>query len=637
VSSELATDDIIDFLKSVPPFQFLDAETLKTVAGRISTAWYPTNTYLLKQDGPPSEHLLIIKQGGVKVFVRSEEGDDVLTDYRGEGDVIGYLSLFSSDKSRANVVTIEDTQCYLLDRDAVQRLMDGNAAVRDFFHQSFLKKYLDKTFQTMHDRGLMPGCGSHLLLTTPVVELVKRGVISEFQDITIQEAAAIMSKNRIGSLVIIDSNAVPVGIVTNRDLRDKVITPGRDIKENVGTIMSAALITAGTREYCFEALLKMMHHNVHHLLVVEEGKIIGIITNHDIMMLQGTSPITVARDIESRKTVDQLAGVSEKTNQLIALLLKEGTKATVLAKIISEINDRMLKKILDFAEKKFGKPPLPYCWIALGSEGRKEQTFKTDQDNAIIFADPSSSAEEERAREFFPDFTAFVRDSLVKCGFPLCPGSYMASNIHWCQPLDVWKKYFASWIRTPTADALLSSLIFFDFRPLHGDFALAEELRNYLVNMIDGNKVFLGSLANTIIKNRPPIGFMKSFIVEKSGEHKNKLDLKIKGVAMLVDIARLFALERGVRETATIDRIEALKEKHTIVKEYSEEMVQAFEFMMFRRIQHQFEQVGQEIEPDNFINPNMLSNLDKRFMRDAFQLITRLQDMIIERYKSMIW
>ncbi|MBZ0156778.1 MAG: DUF294 nucleotidyltransferase-like domain-containing protein [Alphaproteobacteria bacterium] len=633
----MSPEDAIHFLKEVPPFQFLDADTLHRVVRKISVAAYPPQTVLLKQGGPPSDFLMIIRKGGVKVFLRTEEGDEVLTDYRGEGDLIGYLSLFSRDRSRANVVTVEDTECLLLDRGTMQELIDTHPAVRDFFHQSFLNKYLDRTFRTMHDRCLSPGHGNQLLLTTPVGELATHEIKLAPRDISIQEASALMTRNRISSLVLTDSGSRPAGIVTDRDLRDKVVTTGRDIRDPVATIMSTSLVSVGTREYCFEALLQMIRHNIHHLLVMDDGKVRGIITNHDIMMLQGTSPVTLARDIESQQTVEGIAQVAKKVDQLVALLIKEETKATGITKIISEINDKMIRKILEIAEEKYGKPPLPYCWLALGSEGRKEQTFKTDQDNALLHADPATPGEEESAREFFPGFTVFIRDSLVKCGFPVCPGGYMASNAHWCQPLHVWKKYFTSWIRTPTANALLRSLIFFDFRPLHGDFGLAEELRDYLVARLEGNKVFLGGLANTIIRNRPPIGFLKSFIVEKSGEHKDKLDLKLKGVAPLVDIVRLFALERGVKATATIDRIEALKDRHTIVKEHAEELVHAFEFIMFRRIQHQFRQVEEGREPDNFINPNTLSTLDKKLMRDAFQLIAKMQDMIIERYKPMIW
>ncbi len=291
---------------------------------------------------------------------------------------------------------------------------------------------------------------------------------------------------------------------------------------------------------------------------------------------------------------------------------------------------------MEISEKKYGQPPVPYCWIAFGSEGRKEQTFKTDQDNAIIYAD-TTPEEEDRVKKYFSDFTIFVRDSLIKCGFPLCPADYMASNPKWCQPLKVWKKYFSNWISTPTADAVLNSVTFFDFRPVYGETELSDTLRDFLISMLKGQKVFLGYLANMAIKNRPPIGFLKTFVVEKSGEHKDELNLKVKGIAPLIDIVRLFALEKGIKETSTLERINVLRDKHTMVQEYADELEQAFEFIMLLRIQNQYEQIKTGRTPDNFINPNKLSNLEKKSLKEAFHLISEIQDMIIELYKSMIW
>jgi CBS domain-containing protein len=321
----------------------------------------------------------------------------------------------------------------------------------------------------------------------------------------------------------------------------------------------------------------------------------------------------------------------------VGLLLKEGARASNITKIITELNDRLLRKILEIAERKFGKPPVAYCWVAFGSEGRKEQTFKTDQDNALIFADPETAEQEDAAGRYFAEFTAFVRESLLRCGFPPCPADYMASNARWRQPLRVWKKYLASWVSTPMPEALMHAVTFFDFRPVYGEAALAEELRTSLIGLLRDQKVFLGHMANLVVKNTPPIGFFKSFVVEKDGAHKDELNLKVKGIAPLVDIIRLFALERGVRETSTLERITALRGAHTIVQEYADEFENAFEFIMLLRIHHQYEQISDGRTPDNFINPNELSNLEKRSIKDAFQLITKAQDLIIERYKSMIW
>jgi len=200
----------------------------------------------------------------------------------------------------------------------------------------------------------------------------------------------------------------------------------------------------------------------------------------------------------------------------------------------------------------------------------------------------------------------------------------------------VWKEYISDWVSTPTPDALLNALNFFDFRPLHGENALAEDLRTYLIGTVKDQKTVLGHLANMAIKNSPPIGFFKSFVVEKDGEHKNELNLKVKGVAPLVDIIRLFALESGIRETSTLERIAALRASHTIMRAYADEFERAFEFIMLLRIHHQFSQLSAGGAPVNFINPNRLSNLEKKSIKDAFYLITMVQGLIIERYKSQI-
>ena len=633
----MITEDVIEFLKNVPPFQFLEEKTLQGIAGGLSMEFYPKGSMILHQDGPPSEYLRIIKKGGVKVFIKADKGEEVLIDYRSEGDSFGLLSLVGGDKSRANVVAVDDTICYLLNKAAILKLVDSVPAFTEFFLKSFLNKFIDKTYEEMHNKSLLFGGGEKLLFTTPVGEIAARNVMTAPQTISIRRAAEIMSERRYSSLVIVDEQGVPAGIVTDRDLRDKVVSKGRMGDEKVSDIMSVSLIKAEARDYCFEALLKMIRYNIHHLLVVDQGKLMGIVTNHDLMMLQGTSPISLVREIESQQTIDGLVPAARKTNEIVGILLKEGARASNITRIISEINDRLVKKIIEIAEKEFGSPPLPYCWMVFGSEGRKEQTFRTDQDNAIVYEDPLTEKEDAEARTYFSVFSAFIRDSLIKCGFPRCPANYMASNPEWCQPVKIWKKYFSSWVYTPTPDAVMKSLIFFDFRPLYGDFRLADSLRDFLSSFLDGQMIFLGYMANMVIKNTPPVGFFKSLIVEKSGEHKDELNLKVKGIAPIVDIVRLFSLEKGIKETSTLERLSELRERHTIVREYADELEHAFEFIMLLRIQNQFEQIEADRIPDNFINPKKLSNLEKKTMKESFTLISKLQDIIIERYKPLIW
>jgi len=630
-------DEVLDFLKQVPPFQFLDDNTLRNLATKASMEFYPKGFIILQQEGPPSEYLMIIKKGGVKVFIKPDAGEEVIIDYRSEGDSFGFLSLVSGDKSRANVVAVDDTIVYLFSKEDILKLLDKNPSFTEYFLKSFFSKYIDKTYTEMRTKSLLYGGGDKMLFTTPVGELATKEVAIASQEISIKEAADTMSKNRISSLVLTDQDGVPSGIVTDRDLRDKVVARGRDVTDKIKNIMSVSLIKTDARDYCFEALLKMIHYNIHHLLVVDEGKLKGVVTNHDLMMLQGTSPISIAKDIESKQSIESLITAATKINGMISLLLKEGAKASNINRIITEVNDILLKKILQIAEKKFGQPPVSYCWIVFGSEGRKEQTFKTDQDNAIIFENTETEGREEEIREYFSIFSSFVNDSLIQCGFPKCPANYMANNPMWCQPLNIWKKYFSTWIYAPTPEAVLNSLIFFDFRPVYGDSSLSDSLRDSLRKMLERQEIFLGYMANMIIKNVPPVGFFKSFIVEKGGEHKDELNLKIKGIAPLVDIIRLFSLEKGIKETSTLERISSLKGIHSIVKDYAEELEHAFEFIMLLRIQHQYEQIESGRAPNNFINPNKLTNLERKTIKESFNLISKIQDIIIERYKPFIW
>lgn len=627
-------EDVIDFLKSVPPFEFLTNEVINSVTVKTSMEYYPKGTHILLQDGPPSEYLYVIKKGGVKVY-RKIENEEIVIDYRSEGDSFGFVSLISGDKSRANVVTIDDTICYLIPKETINSLIDKYPEVRDFFLRSFMNIYLDKGYREDTGKKFIAHTVDKILFTTPVEDVATKEVISVPENTSIREAAKIMCENSISSLIIMDKDGIPIGIITDKDLRKKVVAMARNVEEPVKNIMSFPIIKIDAKDYCFEAVVKMLKYNLHHLLVIKNGQISGIVTNHDIMMLQGFSPITVVRDLEIQQNVEGLMNAAKQINSIVGNLISQGAKASNITRIITEINDRIVRKIIQFAEREFGQPPVPYCWIALGSEGRKEQTFKTDQDNALIYADPKPE-EQEEVQKYFLAFTEYVKSNLLKCGFPPCPGDIMASNPKWCQPLKVWKKYFSQWIYTPKGENINLSNIFIDFRGIYGDLTLEESLRDFVLSTAKEQRVFLGYLANLAVRNRPPLGFFKTFVVEKSGEHKDKLNLKIKGIAPIVDIIRLFSLEKGVRETSTLERIETLKTKHTVVRDYAEEIIYAFEFLMLLRIRHQYEQVLQGSMPDNFIDPEKLSNLEKKLLKDTFQLISKLQDLLIERYKLMI-
>jgi CBS domain-containing protein len=629
--SSVITEDIAAFLKTVPPFQFLEDVDRRKVSENLTLEFYPKDAVILKQDAPASDSLRIIKKGGVTISVRSESGEDVTIDHRGEGDTFGLISLIGQDRQKTTVVAIEDTICFLLGRDKILSLIETNPAFTEYFLQFHFSKYIDKTYTEMQGRSLLFGGGDKLLFTTPVGELATKTVQTGSPGMSIREAAEDMTRHGISSLVIIDADGAPVGIVTDRDLREKVVAKDRSVEDRVSNIMSVSLIKVDARDFCFDALLKMIHYNIHHLLVVDEGRLKGVVTNHDLMMLQGTSPLSLAREIESQPTIDGLVPASKKINKLIELLLKEGARSSNITRIITEINDRLVQRIIEIAEKKCGRPPLPYCWIVFGSEGRKEQTFKTDQDNALIYEDPATPAAAAAAEEYFKRFSEFVNESLIQCGFPPCPGNYMAKNPQWRQPISVWKDYFADWINRPTPEAILHSVILFDFRPLAGELSLGERLRTHLSAMVKDKGIFLKYLANLTISLRPPLGFFRTFVVEKSGEHKDELNLKFSILAPLIDIVRLFSLEQGVAETSTLERLDVLRQQGPLAA-HADELEHSFEFITLLRVHHQYSQIETGREPDNFINPDKLTNLERKTLKEVCQLISRIQDSIAKQY-----
>lgn len=625
-------EDALILLKKTSPFSSLDNAVLQEIAGELLVEFYPEGHVILHQNGPVAEHLGIIRNGAVKVFVRTNEGEEVLLDYRTGGDFFGLLSLVCGDISRETIVANDDTSCYLIKKETVLGLLKTNAEFCESCLRLLIKRLVDMTYREIRDRTLLYGGGDKLLFTNILNDLSTKKVITASEDTTIEEAAAIMSEHKISSLVLLDSHGLPSGMVTDRDLRNKVVAKGRDITGRVADIMSVALIKSEARDYCFEALLKMIRYDIHHLLVVSKGELKGIMTSHDLMMLQGTSPLSVAREIENQNTIDGLVPVSRKVNKIINILIREGAKASTITRIITEINDRLLKKILEITESKFGPPPLSYCWIVYGSEGRKEQTFKTDQDNAIIYEDPKGSGEE--AEKYFSDLAIHMRDALVRCGFPPCSADYMASNPKWCQPLSVWKTYFSDWINRPAPEAILLSLIFFDFRPVHGNFLLAEKLRAFLGHEIKDKDVFLAHMAGIVVKNRPPLDFLGKISGEKKGVHKGKFNIKINGLCPIIDAVRLSALEMRVYNTSTVERLMELKERRATVSEFSDDLEQAFEFLMSLRLRHQFQQIQGGVEPDNFVDPHGLSTIEKRLLKETFRLILSVQEATTRKYSA---
>ena len=628
--------EAVRFLSQVPPFQFLEEPLLRELAQSLTMVFHPKGAVILQQEGPAGDSLHIIQKGVVKITLRpTGGGEEVVVDYRERGESFGLVSLMGGQQ-KTTAVAIQDTICYLLPKERLNELVLSHPAIAEYLLQFHLTRYVEMTAREIRGKSLFLGSSDHLLFTAQVGEICRPARTAVAPDTTIRETARRMTGERQSAALVIGPDGAPIGILTDSDLRTKVVAQGQSIEQPVSLVMSRPVVTVDEKDPCFEVVLKMLQGNIHHVAVTREGAVLGLVTNHDFMVLQGRSPLAFSEDIERQTTLEGLAPVSRKVLSVIGGLLREGARAANIIRIISELNDRVVRRLLDLAEREFGPPPVPYCWLALGSEGRKEQTFRTDQDNALVHADVEESRRAE-VEAYFGPFTEFMREGLIRCGFESCPADYMASNPLWRQPLSAWRNYFTDWISEPTPEAVLKSLVFFDFRPLHGDESMAWDLREHMVGLLADYPVFTGFMANTLVKNRPPLGFFGTVAVERSGEHKDGLNLKIKAVAPLVDIARLFALEKGIRHASTMERLEALRGGTNLLADLVPELEQAFEFITLLRVHHQYHQLEAGKPIDNFIRLDVLSSLERQSLKNTFRLILKVQDQVLERYKAFIF
>lgn len=623
----------IIFLKEHQPFKLLDDKSLARLVSCLTMELYPAGTRILAQGDEPSGSLYIIKEGSVTIYARTGPGQENVIDFRGAGDTFGFLSIGEGMRLDVSVKAVSATICYVADKDCVMTLLEEHPALREYILPSYFPKHEDSQVPLPPALNFYREGSGKVLFTTPVRDLAARDVVTARTDVSILDAAGSMSAHHADALVIVDDAGGPIGIITNTDLRDKAMACRKDLLSPAADIMNAPLIVIDGGDFCFEAVLKMENHNVHHLVVKDGGRLTGIISSRDLMVLQITSPLMIVREIESQLSVEGLASASGKILRLISLLLGEGAKAESIIRIITDVNDRIERKILDFAVATLGLPPLPFCWIVYGSAGRKEQTFKTDQDNAILYADPRNEEEARLAEEYFGRFAEFAVNAFLRCGFSLCPGDFMATNKQWRQPLSVWKKYFSSWIQTPTDKAIHNAANLFDFRGLYGDLHLAAGLKKHLMETLAGKKFFLKAMARLITDYRPPLGLFGSFIVEKTGEHANRMDLKAGCLTPMINIIRHSAFECNIPETGTFERLFVLKTAHATISSVGDDLAHALELISLLRIRRQVEQVSMGATPDNFINPSKLSSFEQRNLKEICRLLSRLLDDIAVKYE----
>ena len=467
------------------------------------------------------------------------------------------------------------------------------------------------------------------LMTTPVSALIKRPPITLSPHTSIREAAQVMSDQRVSSVLIVEQGLL-FGLITDRDLRNRVIAAGMDTARPIADIATLAPMSVDVKNPAFDALLLMARHNIHHVPVLDGQRIAGMITATDLTEQHSTSAVYLAGDIYKQTTVEGLQIVAAKVKRLQQSLAAAAASAYSTGHIVTAITDAITSRLLQLAEARFGPAPVDYVWVAAGSQARSEQTAKSDQDNCMLLDD---AYDEAQHGAYFKALATFVCDGLDACGYVYCPGEMMAMTDQWRQPRHKWAEYFARWTGQPDPKSLMLTCVFFDLRAIHGNTALLDGLRQDVLHRTRGNSIFLALMVGNAMQHQPPLGMFKGISTIRSGEHKGTVDLKHTGVVPIVDLARVYALAGGDSAVNTHDRLVSAAAGGAISEQSARDLRDALEFLAFLRIQHQARQIAAGQSPDNHLDPEDISNFERTQLKDAFNVVASLQNVLGQRYR----
>lgn len=603
--------DVESFLKDTPPFDLLDPPLLHRAAASIEAVYRRKGTVLL-EIGDQNRLLFIIRRGAVE----AHDADGNLIDRYGEGESFGLQSLLTGKPVRFRIRMIEDGLVWMMPRTAFDELRTHSGEFDAFYIRS-LEERLTAALQTGASRS-----STQTLFMTPMGELARRAPISVTPDTTISTAARKMSEQGISSLLVNEGENLR-GIVTDRDLRNRVLAVGRDPAEPVTAIMTSQPLTLDASSPVLAGILAMASRGIHHLPLTREDRVVGMVTTRDLMSLQTHHPLYLAAQLQKQDTVEGLAELCGRVPKLFELVLASGIRAEEVPKVLTMISDTVTRTLIGIAEAQLGPPPAPYAWLAFGSQAREEQSLKTDQDNGLVYADDAPAD----ADRYFKALAKLVCDGLDACGYPYCPGKIMATTDKWRQPLAGWQKHFAEWAALPDPKAVLSVSIFFDLRPVYGERALTGGIRQAMAACSSGRgkAVFLSALARQAASYDVPLGFFRRFVLESRGEHKETLDIKASGLMPLTDLVRARALVGGVTVPGTQDRLAQLLAGGKISRRDADRLAGAHRLLAGLRVRLHADLVRRGESPHNHLDVNAISHAERAALKDAFLVIREAQ------------
>lgn len=616
--------EIRNFIRQYPPFDQLPEEALIEVSKSVEISYYRADNMII-EFGDQIHDLFMIRSGVVEIYRRTGE----LYNRLDQGGLFGQMGLLTRNKVRFPAKSVKDTLLYCIPESVFGDLCEQYDAFADFVEVEGSIRLQQAVEDNSDD--------ANSLTTSKVKTLLSGAPVMLPINTTVQGVASIMSEENVSAAIIHDPNLADeggnsfVGIITVRDLCAKVIAEGLDVDTPVVEVMSTELISLDHNAYIFEAMLLMLRYNVHHLPILKNKQPIGLIEVTDIIRYESQNSLLIVSSIFQQNSIDDLIVLSSQLKDCFVRMVNEDANSHMVGRAMSEIGRSFKQRLLELAEEKLGPAPVPYCFLALGSMARDEQLIVTDQDNAIILDNDYS---ESLHGEYFRELATFVCDGLAACGYTYCTGDIMATNPEYRKTQSQWEECFADWIENPNPQALLNSSIFFDLYGVYGRPKWAEQLNAFILRKAKKNNRFLACLARNAINRTPPLGFFKDFVMEKDGRHNNSINLKRRGTAPLADLIRVHALAIGSQSQNSFDRLEDIIEAGILPPLKGKDLQHAMEFISLVRIRHQALDIESEQEPDNNIEPENMSDFERRNLKDAFLVLSSAQNFLKFRYSA---
>ena len=623
--------EVLATLVRYAPFDAMAPDDLDFLAAAVETRRWPKDAAILTPAAGVPEHLYIVASGSV-LSQTPAGGPDGAADLRiGVGECFPLGPLMSGSPVSSVYRALEDTVCHLLPEPVFRQLKERSVPFRDFCTRR-LASLLERSKRLLQESS-MAANRERSPMDRLLSSVLRRDPVTCRSDDTIESVLTTMRDQGIGSVVAVDDERRPLGIFTQQDVLRRVALPRVDLKQPVASVMTREVAMLPVHATTYEAALEMVRRGIRHVVVVDDGRIAGVVSERDLFNLQRVSLRQLSHDIQQAASLDALIPLADDIRSLARTMLDQGVSAEQLTQFIASLNDLLTERLLELEFGGVDPRGIEFCWLALGSEGRLEQTLSTDQDNGIIF-EPPAGMSADQARQLLLPVAQRVNQGLDALGFPLCKGGIMAGNPRWCLSAVEWRQQFARWIDSGDPEALLHGSIFFDFRPLYGAARLAEDLRAWLNKHAQANPKFLHQMAANALNNRPPLGLFRDFVVEGSGDQKGTIDLKLNGAMPFVDAARIYSLATGVSATNTAQRLRAVAPALHVPPEELEAWTDAFFYIQSLRLQNQHDQSARGEVMGNRIRPDALHQLERTILKESLKQLKTLQSRLALDYQA---